>query len=63
MPGEEKQAKQPIPLPVTVTLRDIYDRLCPTCRERLLDLFANEANVRALREALVRQLEEKPDVS
>lgn len=53
--------QQPAPTPqvkltVKVTLRDIYDRLCPACREELLGLFEGKAKGAAAG-ALRQQLE------
>lgn len=61
----EKRAQPPQQpaLTVGVTLRDIYEGLCPTCRKTLLDLFCQQADPTMLRDALERQLKGKPDVS
>ena len=54
--------QQPAPTPqvkltVKVTLRDIYDCLCPACKEELLRLFTAKAEGEALGDVLRRQRE------
>lgn len=55
------QPQQPAPTPqvkltVKVTLQDIYDCLCPACKEQLLGLFESKARGAAAG-ALRQQLE------
>lgn len=52
-PSADSQMK----LTVRVTLRDIYNCLCPLCKEELLRLFTGKAEGAALGEVLRRQLE------
>lgn len=58
------EPRQPSPTPqvkltVKVTLKDIYDCLCPACREELLGLFEGKAKGAAAG-ALRQQLEAPP---
>ena len=52
-PSADAQMK----LTVRVTLRDIYNCLCPLCKEELLRLFTGKAEGAALGDVLRRQLE------
>lgn len=56
---QEQQPRPPGPAPfsITISLNEIYDCLCPTCRERFLDLLTTKAGSGMLRETLRRQLE------
>ncbi|MBA7613441.1 hypothetical protein ES703_20690 [subsurface metagenome] len=46
-------------LSVTVSIREIYNAVCPTCQQALLDLISGKAGAAQLREGLRRQLEAK----
>lgn len=52
-PGADSQMK----MTIRVTLRDIYNCLCPRCKEELLVLFTGKAEGAALGDVLRRQLE------
>jgi transcription initiation factor IIE alpha subunit len=42
---------------VQLTLAEVYQALCPKCKQRLLDVATRHASVDQLRENLKRQLE------
>lgn len=63
MAEEKVQPQAQLRPAVSVTLHDIYEGLCPTCRRTLLDLFCQKADPTVLRDALERQLKGKPDGS
>lgn len=44
-------------LSITISLAEIYDALCPSCREAFLSLLEDKARAGTLREGLRRQLE------
>jgi len=44
-----------VPLQIKLTLEEIYDILCPECKEKLLNLSAQSAS----RDAITRQLREQ----
>lgn len=43
---------------ISVSVEEIYNSLCPVCREALLKLFADKARGEGLQDALRRQLEQ-----
>jgi hypothetical protein len=42
---------------INLTLKQIYEVLCPKCRQKLLDVAARQASLGQLRENLKHQLE------
>jgi hypothetical protein len=56
------QPKQPhiperLPLSITISLAEVYQALCPTCREVLLDYISGKAGAGMIREQLRAQFE------
>lgn len=52
--------KQPS-VAITVSLQEIYDALCPSCRDAFLDLITSKAQTSVLRDGIRGQLEAKPN--
>lgn len=48
-----------IPLDIKLTLEEIYDILCPECKEKLLNLSAQSASRDAIRRQLKEQWEKR----
>jgi len=49
--------QEPPTLSLTISLPEIYERLCPSCREAFLDLLAGKTGAQLVRDALRRQLD------
>jgi len=46
-----------IPLAISISLSEVYDALCPACREVLLDYISGKAGAGMLRDTLRSQFE------
>lgn len=42
---------------INLTLKQIYEVLCPKCKQKLLDLAASEGAKQAVKESLKKELE------
>jgi len=48
-----------VPLEIRLTIEEIYQTLCPECREKLLSLAAKSAATDAIRQQLKEQWEKR----
>ena len=49
-------------LTIDLSLQEIYDALCPDCKDRLLEMMSRKANLGMLKGALRAQLESPSSV-
>lgn len=55
--GQQPRPPELPPLSVSISLSEIYNVLCPNCRDALLDAIISKAGAGQLREGLRKQLE------
>lgn len=56
---QPKSPKPPdrVPLAISISLSEVYNALCPACREVLLDYISGKAGAGMLRDTLRKQFE------
>ena len=48
-----------MPLNIKLTIEEIYDAVCPKCKEKIIDLAARSASVDIIRKQLEEQWSKK----